>query len=187
MAFELGTIAGVSVAFGATITLWYTIASSRIREITRDLIAGDRFRTEYVIRETPNLAPDLSSALDAVKKLEQTHDPHLSYELRKTLEKLVSRVKDLTDIESAQSNVIRALRKCRDRGLLLIVGIASLVFVFLGSAYIPGVSEVQVASACVGLGYISGLALGAMIIGQYSEYRRIVRLLQKYDLTAVGV
>jgi hypothetical protein len=184
---DIGTIAGVSIAFGAIITLWYTIASSRIKEITKDLIAGERYRTEYVMREIPKLSPDLAAALAAVKALEEKHDLHLGVDLRKTLEKLVSRVRDLNDIEDAQSSMIRVLRNCRDRGLLLIVGLAIVVFAFLASAYFPETNASQVGSACLGIGYFYGLFVGAATLSQYTNYRKKARLLREYGLTTVGV
>jgi hypothetical protein len=187
MALDLGTIAGVSIAFAAVIPLWYTIASSRIREITRDLVAGERYRTEYVLKEIPKLGPDLAAAQDAVKALEEEHHAHLSVELRETLEKLVSRVEDLSDIEDAQSDMIRSLRNCRDRGLLLIVGFAALAFAFLASTYSPETNSGLVGTTCFGIGYFYAILVGAATLTQYSRYRARARLLKKYGVTAVGV
>ena len=187
MTLPIEAIAGIAVAFGAVITLWYTISSSRVREIVKDLAAGDVDRAEYIITEIPRLAPDLSSALSAVKKLGKSPDPRLTAELRSTLEKLVSRVDDLKTIENAKTDSILALRKCRDNGLMLIVGLAVLIFAWLGSTYfLPESTALGFAGLGILISYFWVLILGSRLMGRYSKYKKIKKLLDKYDLSTVG-
>jgi hypothetical protein len=187
MSLPIEAIAGIAVAFGAVITLWHTISSSRIREITKDLTAADTERTEYVIRQIPQLAPDLSSALSDVKRLGKLPDLRLTTELRGNLEKLVSRVDDLRAIENAKTDSILALRGCRDTGLMLIAGLAALVFAWLASTYFLSDSVTSgLGLLCVVISYFWVLILGSRLMGRYSKYRKIKRLLDKCGLSTVG-
>ena len=181
-------VVAVAGAFGAITPLWYSISTAKIAEKAKDLQAGDRNRTEYVIREVPKLEPKLSSAIAAVRKLEKSPNPRLTGELKTNLEDLVDLVEEIDTIQDAQTGMISALRDTRDRGLILLVVLAFFSALWIvGSTVLEGSSLGVVVAALLGLAALYLLPLGGFwVYSRYRKYRRISDLLKKKNLQVLA-
>jgi hypothetical protein len=82
------------------------------------------------------MQPKLATAVTTVTALGQTPNVSLSIQLKKNLETLVSNVEEITLIEDAQTQIVSGLRQARDKGLLLIIGLAALASLFLAAQYL---------------------------------------------------
>ncbi|MGP8069003.1 MAG: hypothetical protein ACLP5V_03850 [Candidatus Bathyarchaeia archaeon] len=188
MAASVELIVGTAVGFVAALTLWYNLLTSKIRETTKDLQAGDKTRLNYIIKSMQTLESKLNDIMLIIKKLEESPDAKTTSELRSNFEELNAAVQDAESIQNAQSMIVLSMRNLRDKVLIILAALGGgLLVVELLSYVLSDLEELVVVIVFVISFVYFVIFYSVFRLGpSYQTGRQLGKLLREKDLDEIG-